>query len=515
MRLFIDRAMASLPTFTVTDRNASILAQVCCRLDGIPLAIELAAARVRVLSLEQIAERLNDWFRLLTGGSRTAGSRQQTLLSTMEWSHGLLSGHEQILFRRLSVFAGGFTLEATETVCTGDGVELHQMLDLLTQLADKSLVQVEGDSSAVRYRLLETVRQYGQRKLEEAGEVANTRTRHRNFFLALAEHAEPELRGQKQPLWLHRLEQEHDNLRAAIEWSLENEQVEPGLRLVGALWRFWSVRGYNREGRAWSEQVLRRSGEASPAFRAKALSGAGLLATNQADYAIARPLLEESLAIRRQLGDKLGIATMLNVLGTGAFHQGDFERAAALYNEGLAIAMELGAKDTIGVLLNNLGTVALSQSDDAAARSLFEESLTLRRQLGDKLGIAMSAGNLAIVAFRQGEHAAARVLLEESLAIDRDLGDKRGSAGELEIFGLLAAAQGDAGRSARLLGAAEVLREAIGAPLTPVERAMWDYERHVAAVRAALGREGLAAAWNEGRAMTYEQAVEHALQKDP
>ncbi len=514
VRLFIERGITRLPTLVLTSQNARAIAETCTRLDGIPLAIELAAARINTMAMDELAARLSDRFRLLTGGSRTALPRHQTLRATMDWSYDLLSVQEQVLLRRLSVFAGGFTLEAAEAVCADEDVEALETLDLLSRLVEKSLVLAEQLGQEMRYRLLETVRQYSRDKLLEAGESESCRDRHLDFFLALAERTEPQLRGPEQAVWLESMEMEHDNLRAALEWSLNSGVPEAGLRLAGASWWFWYVRGYYREGRGWLDQVLRRSGSALPAMRAKVLGGAGYLATNQGDYAAALSLLEESLVLWQQLGDKQGIALSLNLLGRVAWHRGDFPRAADLYKESLVLFRELGAKDSISVLLNNLGVLAINQGDFSAARSLLEESLAIRRQLGDKQGMAMTGANLGVIALRQGDYAAARSLFKESLTIDRDLGDKRGISSQLEVFGLLAAAQGHAERAARLLGVAEALREAIGAPLSISARALFDYDRYLARVRAALGREALATVWAEGRAMTLEQAIEYAMSDD-
>ncbi len=256
VHLFIERAVSVLPTFRLTQENASALAQVCRRLDGLPLAIELAAARVKVLSVEQIAARLDDSYRLLAGGSRTALPRQQTLQATIDWSHHLLSEKERILFRRLSVFMGGFTLEAAEAVCAGNGIEQDEVLDLLSHLIDKSLVAVAQRSGEARYRLLETIRQYGQDKLQEFGEAANLRRNHCDWYVGLSERAESEILGARQGSWFDRLEVEHDNLRAALGWSLEQKEAETAARMGAAIWRFWLLRGYMSEGRRWLERAL-------------------------------------------------------------------------------------------------------------------------------------------------------------------------------------------------------------------------------------------------------------------
>jgi predicted ATPase/class 3 adenylate cyclase len=509
VRLFIERATAVMPSLTLTERTAPSVAHVCQRLDGIPLAIELAAARVKLLSVEQIAARLDDCFRLLTGGSRTALPRQQTLRAAIDWSYELLSGTERALLRRLSVFAGGFTLGAAETVCGEECVAPEDVLELLGQLVDKSLVVVEEpsvrepaalhSSSAVsagngagptggagpvtawpidvagpaapaeepgaeaRYRLLETIRQYGAERLRESGEAPVIRRRHRDWCLKLAEKAEARLLGAEQALWLDRLEIEHDNLRAALDWSEESDEAASGLRLARALWQFWWVHGHLSEGRERLAKLLALAGaEARTAVRAKALHGAGILAYDQGDYAAARALHEESLLIKRELGDKRGMAASLNYLGHVARLQGDYAAARALYQETLAIGRELDDRRGMAFSLNGLGLVARYQGDYAAARAFYEESLAIVRKLDDKRGISISLNNLALVAQDQGDYGAARNLYEASLAIKRELGDKRGAAFSLSGLGLLALSQEDETTAQALFEESLAMRRELG-----------------------------------------------------
>ncbi len=445
VRLFIERAVSSRPGFAVTSGNAPAVVQTCQRLDGIPLAIELAAVRVKVLSVEQIARRLDDRFRLLTGGSRTAPPRHQTLQAVMDnWSYDLLSEAERTMLRRLSVFAGGFTLEAAEAVCRREGVREFEVLDLLSQLVDKSLVLAEPQGSEIRYRLLETVRQYGWDRLAESGEADKVRQRHREWFLGLAEQAEHQFQGREQGTWLDRLETEHDNLRAALEWCVEDENAEAGLRLAGALWRSWEIRSHPSEGRQWLEKILALPGASERTIlRAKALNGAGILASHQGEYAAGRAFVEESLAIAREMGDRSGIALSLNLLGRMARDQGDYAAARALFEESLALRRALGDKPGVGALLNNLGLAASNHGDYAAARRLLEESLAIFRELGDEQGITTTLHNLGFTAWNQGDAAAARASFEESLAIARELGDRRQIAYVLSGLGLVAWDQGD------------------------------------------------------------------------
>jgi predicted ATPase len=445
VRLFIERAQLNLPQFAVTHENAPALASVCHRLDGIPLALELAAARVRSMSIQEIDRRLDQRFRLLTGGSRTALPRQRTLRALIDWSYDLLSEAEKSLLGRLSVFAGGWTLDAAEEVCAGNGVDRGAVFDLLTSLFDKSLAIAEERHAATRYRMLETVRQYARDRLLENAEEARWRTRHLAYFLRLAEDAEPRLMGPDQAIWLDLLETEHDNLRGALTWSSSADtDAAGGLRLAGATGRFWLVRGYFREGRGWLSGLLDLAREGQDqAARAKALHWAGDLARQQGDYPIARVLLEESVAIRRALGDRPGVAASVSNLGTVAHYQGDDDAALALYSEGLAIRRELNDQWGIAMSLNNLGTVAFHRGDYATVRSLNEESLAIFRKLGDRQNIAMALSNLGEMALERDDYSTAWTLLSESLEIGRELGDRMHIASALVSLGEVAYVRGD------------------------------------------------------------------------
>ena len=513
VQLFLDRALLVRSDFQVTNQNAPALASLCYHLDGIPLAIELAAARVRSLSVEEIDGKLDQRFRLLTGGSLTALPRQQTLRSLIDWSYDLLREPEKLFLQRFSVFAGGWTLAAAEEVCAGEGIEHRDVLDLMTSLVDKSLVVPEQQDAETRCRLLETVRQYARERLVESGGGEAVRKRHRDYYLALAEEAEPKLKGAEQTAWLQRLEEEHENLRAGLAWSLAEAETGGGLRLCGALQRFWLMRGHLSEGRQWCTRVLCKAGaEERTRERANVLNAAGLLANYQADYPAARALLEESLAIRRELGDRLGIAGSLHSLGTVDCDQGDYPAGRVLLEESLAIRRELGDRFGIAASLNNLGNVALYQGDCPAARALYEESLAIRRELGDRFSIAMSLGNLGNVALDRGDYPAARALHEESLAIRRELGERWGISYSLEGLAAVVASLRDSLRAARIWGATERLRAEIGTPLPPNERS--GYDRCVAAARIASGDDAaFDSAWQEGRALRLDEAIELALQK--
>jgi predicted ATPase len=481
IRLFVERATTVLPTFRLTAANAPLVAQICRRLDGIPLAIELAAARVKVLTAEQIAARLDDVFQLLTAGRRTALLRHQTLRAALDWSYELLSDRERVLFRRLAVFAGGWTIEAAEAVCVGEGLEADDVLEVLSHLVDKSLIAVTQDRTT-RYRLLETARQYGMERLREVGEFETMRRRHAEYYLALAEEAEPHFRGAEQQVWLDRLEAEHDNLRAMLGYALESGQGEIGLRLAGAVSPFWSLRGYLSEGQDWLNKAL-QAGGASTVIRLKALHGAGDLAWGQGnyvvvrqrweecvalraevgdhpsiahalgwlahmwredgDYTVARSLCEESLAMYQRLGDKRGTTWPLVILGEIARDLGDY-RAAHLYmEEALAIERKFENSVNIAWVLNKLGLMALTQADYPLARLCFEEALVIGRRLGITRRICSSLNNLGQVACDQGDYPTAHFLLEECLMTRRKLGDRLGIANSLTALAKVAFAQGD------------------------------------------------------------------------
>jgi predicted ATPase/class 3 adenylate cyclase/DNA-binding XRE family transcriptional regulator len=611
--LFIQRAQAVQPSFTVTNATAPAVAEICARLDGLPLAIELAAARVRLLPPPALLARLANRLGTLTGGARDVPARQQTLRAAIDWSYRLLSAPEQAFFARLAVFAGGRTLAAIEAVCLTpdepqDALAGCDVLVEVASLVEKSLLrpEEEEEASEPRFVLLETLHEYAREQLTSRGETETFRARHAAYFVALAEDAEPHLwGGVGVGTWLARLDAEHDNLRAVLQWAQEHEERrEVGLRLSGALSRFWMWRGHFSEGRRWLEGFCaavwpgaERASAAVVAAQAKALHGAGVLAWRQGDFAQAALLQEESLALRRELGDKQGIARSLHYLGSVTADGGDYARATALYEESLALSRELGDtggiarslgyqghiaiaqgdyaratalyeeslallreqedKPGISASLNSLGNVASSLGDFARASVLYEESLTIDRELGDKPGIAVQLNNLGSIAWRQGDHVRARVLHEESLAINRELGVKAFIALSLSNLGYVAERQGDyaqaallqeeslalfrelgdkrsiainleglarvaAGaetapearqRAVRLLGAADALRVAIGAPLPPSDRP--DMERAVAALHAGLAEVVFEAAWAEGQAMPLEQAIAYALEGAP
>lgn len=549
VRLFVERAASVLPTFQLTPQNAAAVSEICRRLDGMPLAIELAAGRVKVLRPEQIAARLDDRFNLLTGGSRTALPRHQSLRAVMDWSYELLTPAERALFQRLAVFAGGFALEAVEAVCTGHGIEAHHVLELLSLLVDKSLVVVDQLPHETRYHLLETMGQYAHEKLVETSDMEETRRRHVAYFMDFAERGERELEGPQQPAWLERLEREHDNLRAALRWALDHSESETALRLCSALGLYWFLHGHQSEGRRWIEAALATQSSASVATRAQTLMRAGRLASNQGDYApakrfyeasltlwrelgdqrgIARALgrlgqldslqgenrlahrrLEESLAQWRELRDPPGIANTLFQLGISLLIEGDFAGARARLEESLKLFKELQVKDMIALALNGLGELARTDGDYMRAAAYYDESMALSQELGHKLNIAHLLSNLGYLAYQQQDAARAAALFTASLKLCRELEVKRAVTEPLAGLAGVVTAAGNPAGAVRLLAAASALHAAMGDVWWPADRTA--FEQILADVRAQLDEATFQAAWNEGSAMTVEAAIEFAL----
>jgi len=552
VQLFIERAEMVLPGFTVTNDNAPAVAQICHRLDGIPLAIELAAARVGVLRVEQIATRLDNRFRLLTGGSRTALPRHQTLRSLIDWSYDLLPDAERLILQRLSVFAGGWTLEAAEAICKEDGLESDEILGLLTQLVNKSLVSVDHlQSTETRYHLLETIRQYSRDKLMESGGGERIRDRQLEYFLKLAEQAEPELRGPDQVAWLDRLEDELDNMRAALEWSLESKDEitwfpEAGLRLATALLWLWHIRGRRSEGVEWLERALSvgRLEEARNylsvihiRLRAKGLRVAGFLALMVGDATKAKLLAEESLTLHQtlDLNDKLGLAYTVLTLAKVAGDQQDIDRMNTLTEQSLAMFREAGDKFGIAESLMGIANTSRSGGNYEQAKSIESEILTLRKDLGDQDGIATSFLGLGGLAFSQGEYKEAHAMFEESLKAFRGVGNKWMMGNALFSLGEVAWAQGNYDQAAEMLDEALALGRDSGEQYTiagglfetgNMARSQGNYnkgakmlEEALALVRAVGNQTAIAAvlcdlgivAWAQGDLEQAVQRCEEAL----
>jgi predicted ATPase len=546
--LFVQRAQSIRTDFAVTNENARAVAEICHRLDGLPLALELAAARVRILSPETMLKRLESRLGLLTNGPRDLPARQRTLRDTIAWSYDLLDPDDRKLFTRLSVFVGGFSYEAAETICNAPRDIAPAILEGLSRLVERSLLRREDISDELRFRTLETIREFAFESLVASGESKVIKENHADFFLSFAEKAELELKGPEQAAWLIRLDSDHENLRAALRWSIENEP-ELSLRFGGALWWYWFFRGHLTEGRIWLTTILAHARSAPYKLRAKALSGAGVLAVAQDDFPAAQSSLNESLALYRELGDKEGTAFVLNYLGRIARDEGDFEEGYRLHEESLALYQELGNKPGIAMVLNNLGVAARNQGDYDKASTLHTQSLQLFRDLGDKRAIARSLINLGIIFERKGDYNAACKLLNESLSLSQELGEKVGisesqcllgtvarkqgnhdSAGKLlgnslalslelgykdviakclEEFAGCACSQGQAERAARLFGTAEALREAARLPIPPAYRT--DTQGDLATARHLLGEQRFIAEWSQGRAMTLENAITYAL----
>ncbi|MCW5849426.1 MAG: tetratricopeptide repeat protein [Anaerolineae bacterium] len=515
--LFVQRAIESKADFRLTEDNAAAVVEICQRLDGLPLAIELAAARIKVLNPQTMLNRLENSLKLLTGGARDLPSRQQTIRNAISWSYDLLEEREKRAFARLAVFVGGFSLEAAEAIINAQGDLEQDILDEISSLLDKSLVrQGEEVNGEPHFSMLRTVREFSLEQLADRGELEDMRQNHAAYYRALAEEAEPKLTGAQQAQWLNRLEAEHSNLRAALDWLAESGDDEGAWAMGGALWRFWSVRGHFSEGRACLANLLEigpLSLKGTPASlrqaRAKLVQSAGTLAAQQGDYPAARELYEESLALRRDLGDKRGTANLLNNLGVLARFEGDLEMARARYEESLALLRTLNDRAAVGQALNNLGLVLRYQGDLAEARQSLEESLRLRRQLKDKWGIANSLSSLGDLALEQGDFDAAQTFLNESLTLNLELGDRRALAFDLEYLAGLAAARGGFEYAIHLLGAAAALREEIQAPLSPAE------EVKVAArlrpARDAVGDTAYFEALAVGRTISLDAAIGEAF----
>jgi non-specific serine/threonine protein kinase len=549
VQLFVERAQAVKPGFEVTADNARAVAEICMRLDGLPLAIELAAARLKLLNPQALLQRLEKRLDLLTGGA----SGQQTLRGAIDWSYQLLEETERAMLARLGVFAGSCSLEAAEAVCATEELTIGEVMDGLASLVDKSLVRQEEDAQGEpRFRLLETIREYALEQLEVRGEAAKVRERHAERYAELAEAAEPELLRPGQAAWLARLDEENENIRAALAWSLESGQIEYGLRIAGALVRFWSTRGLMTEGRHWLDTALARGDDTADPVLTKALFAAGYAALGQGDYEQAQPFFEKSLALAEARGDQRVEAACLAQLGWLLMTRGEADEAAARSQQSLELARASGDTLTASGALNILAELASARGDSAEAALLLEESVALRRQLGDKRLIAnsllnlgrhalndeqydratgllnqglalaqelrdtwsMSVAllNLARVHLYQGSREPAQALFAEALTLASDRGDAR--VGSECLQGLAAATASDqAELGARLWGAADALLESTGAAPTPAEHAI--AERFLPRLREELGEEPFAAATATGRSLTFDEAAALALEGVP
>ncbi|MEA2584129.1 MAG: hypothetical protein QOF33_2214 [Thermomicrobiales bacterium] len=530
VRLFVARAGAVQPDFELTEANAPALGAICTRLDGLPLAIELAAARVALFPPTALLTRLERALPLLTDGARDAPVRLRSMRDAIAWSHDLLTPEEQVLFRRLAVFVGGFTLEAAEAVAGGrrrdgeterrtDGFSLSpSVMDGIASLVDKSLVRrleqavVAGDAGGVaepRFGMLETIREFGLEQLAASGEEDTIRQAHASWCVAMAERTESELWGPGQTVWLARLKRELDNLRAALRWGEGKGDDELILRLGGLLGIFWQIHGPAAEGARWVDGALARDAAVSTAVHAQALFASGLLGWVSGDYARGAEQCAASVELWRELGDTWPLALALNVLGMLRGEQGDHAAARRDLEESLALCREIGHEWGIGLGLFDLGKVLTYQHAYAEAGSLIEASLAHFRATGDRWQMAEALADLGGVSQVHGETARVAALAAESLRLTRDQGWLWYLPEWLELLAGVALVRGEAERAATLFGAAEAQREAGGSARQPVFRA--PYAHHVAAARKALGEDAFAAAWSAGRAMALEQAIEDAL----
>jgi predicted ATPase/DNA-binding XRE family transcriptional regulator len=512
-RLFVERAQAVSSTFSLTKANAAAVASICWRLAGIPLALELAAAKAKFLDPKMLLSRLDR--ALSTSGGRDLPDRQRTMRATLDWSHDLLSEPERELFRRLSVFAGGFTLEAAEAVSTAGSVGGQDVLDHLETLVEQSLVVVQPPQAGgeTRYGMLEPVRQYALEKLEESGEAGMVGLSHAAFFLALAERAYPEVLGERQVEWLERLEQEYGNLRAAMSWALDADDGATGVRMGWTLWYFWWARSYHCEGRRWMEEVLKCT--LPPALRGRALVVAGTLAWGHGDYERCGRYSEEGLEVSQQAGDELGAAWARVGLGLSAMSGSDYEAATSHLQVALRSFRRLDEGYGVAHVTTFLGMVAMMYGDEGRATPMFEEGLAAARRIGDRSSTYIALYNLAQAALSRSDYDGTASLFEEGVTLSEQMGDRANIAYCLEGLAVVASARGEAERSGRLIGAAEGLHEAVGVPVyLYYEPHRSRYERTAAAVRSQLGEKAFEEVRAEGRAMTFKQAVAYALEDD-
>jgi len=528
VRLFVDRARQRDPSFVLTARNAQAITQVCRGLEGIPLAIELAAARMEVLSADQLSDRLEDSLKLLSRGERSAEPRHRSLRATLEWSHELLSDHERALFRRLAVFAGGWTLEAAEEVCSDEGIEEGEVLDLLSELVERSLVVAEAGEE-VRFRMLEPIRQYGEERLQESGTAERLRERHARYYLALAEGEdtqEAELKvGKARPVaWLERMEVEHANLRAALSWLLYKDakpdagRAELGLRLAVALRWFWHTRSHQIEGRRYLESAASRRSSSSTTgarLRARALDGASWLAMFQGDIGAAKALIEEGLALYRQLGDEEGIASALTDLGLVAvLGQRDDIPLPAVMEELGELKPRLENRNTLAYLLMLEGIIAAGRGDVERSVLLHEQSLKLFREIPETQGIISCVGQLGGLALVRGDYEGALPLLRESLRLGWQSDYKAAIQFSFYCLASVAASRQQPVRAARLWGIVEGMEEAYGLHLAPMALSLIDYEVHLGIARLQLDEEIWLGTWAQGKAMALEGSVAYALSEE-
>ncbi|MBN1484886.1 MAG: tetratricopeptide repeat protein [Chloroflexia bacterium] len=515
--LFVERARAVRPNFGLNEGNAPAVAEICRRLDGLPLAIELAAARSKLFSPQAMLARFRgpprrSSLQILTGGPRDLPARQQTLRGAIDWSYELLAEAEQRLFARLAVFVGGCTIEAAEALCNAGGDLETDVVDGLLALVDQSVLRRgESEDGEPYFTMLETIREYAHERLAQSGEENELWRRYAHYYLALVERAIPELFGPRQMYWVARLEQEHDNLRAALAWALEQEEPELALRLSGQLGKFWHTRGYISEGRRWLEEILARSRSLeAPALRAQALEEAGALAHEQGDNAHGQDYLEQAIALRRELGDPAGLAYAYHRLAALIMYERKFEQAQHYLEQSLQLWQKVGLESKIASTINNLGLLAMYQGDLQRAMELHRQSLALFRQEGNRYGEVSSLLLLGYEALELEQLEQAATYCRQALARLGEQGDVRRVIEGLEIYAGVLSAQGQADRAVQLCGTAERLREQFEVPLPDIDRPF--IERIQQTARAVLGEQDLAQASARGRAMSAERAIAYALE---
>ncbi len=509
VRLLDERARAALPSFVLSAANCQAVIKICRRLDGMPLAIELAASRVRALSAEQIAARLDDCFRVLGGGHRTELPRHQTLRAAIDWSYDLLTEPERRLLKRLSVFVDSFTLEAAEDVASGLEMGVAGVVDIMSHLIDKSLVLVTDEQGAhLRYRLLETVRQYANQKLLAAEDASRASMQHAEHYLRFAEEIEPGINTSARQARLGMLEREHSNIRIALERLARAAAHDRASRLASALFWFWFHRGHWGEGRTFLGAAIQGDDRPSQS-RARTLLGDGVLAWTVGDFTAAGPRLEESAALGRAVEDLPTAAHALHFLAMVRLAEGQPLAGRPLGEQAVALARTAADAFCLTIALASYGVVLLALEEYEDARIAFEESVSLGREAGDGWAVALPLRNLAIIAHRQQDYRTARTLLEESLRGLRGLNERWFLSRSIETLAEVLASTGEHERAAHLFGAAETLREAVGAPVLAFYRA--DHERAVDIVRGALGKQGFESCWTVGRALAPDEAVAYAL----
>jgi len=519
IRLFVERAKAVNSDFVLTNENASFVAQICSNLDGIPLAIELAAARIKLLSPEQIAVRLNDRFQFLTGGSRTALPRHQTLQAVMDWSFNLLNEKEQLVFQKLSVFSGGWNLDAAEEICSDEHISSNEILELLSNLVDKSLVIKDGvHNGTARYRMLETIRQYAQGALQGSGNLIEVQERHLTYFSKLAQAANPHLGfflpDRDMLTWMNILVPELDNIRSALNFSKANRNHSAaGLEMASNLHWFWLVSNQLTEGYDWINVLLMENSNLTKQMQAQALISAGFIACWRGDFASARPTLEKSLSLFEELEDKAGIAFSLHGQGFAANGLGEPERAGPLFGQCLQIAREIDDKWIASFALHFIAVGTSFQGNYNLARSQFEEHIKLTHEgVGNAQGIGFSHFHLGRIDRLQGDYGSAQAHLAEALQLFWQIGDKRGLGYSLFGFACLAQGLEEPDRAARLFGVVDSIRDDLGTLLEAILQI--EYEHAKSAIQDALGKDFFDKEWSKGHDMTLEQAVQYALTQE-